>query len=429
MAHNGRYEYVAGLDIGNGYVKGMIDHVDGSNMTVVDMPSAVTRMTRPNQMTIPDDDAPDVVADDFFNSIDATYSSPMVGDNYRRLSGKRSLVVRGGITDEFDLVGNLSKAQQELSKVLVLSTLAAKAVTDYVSETGHLPRPDNDDDPAGLRVSVVVALALPINEYLNHRDSYAASFTGGSKRISHTVTVGNFDTPVSVTIVFKDVRVIAEGASAQYAITAGGPKLMEGMLADVRSHGVELPGITSVDVLAATNTIGVDIGEGTVNFPVFTDAKFNADASKTFEQGYGTVLENALESMTDAQYRHGFTTRKQLSEFLQTPPSPLKRANYDRVASYVQQEAEFFAQSVTEAFGHVLAYVGARTEVAYVFGGGSGPMRDVLYPMLLNKAREMNSHDAFPVMYLDAQYSRKLNREGLMVAARTLIDNPKRKKK
>jgi len=32
----------------------------------------------------------------------------------------------------------------------------------------------------------------------------------------------------------------------------------------------------------------------------------------------------------------------------------------------------------------------------------------------------MNSASAFPVLYLDASYSRHLNREGLFIAAQTL---------
>lgn len=40
-------------------------------------------------------------------------------------------------------------------------------------------------------------------------------------------------------------------------------------------------------------------------------------------------------------------------------------------------------------------------------------MKDALYPLLLSKVAEMNTEDAMPVLYLDASYSRSLNREGL----------------
>ena len=114
--------------------------------------------------------------------------------------------------------------------------------------------------------------------------------------------------------------VMAEVHLAQWAITEKGVPLMQAMLADVRSRGLALEGVTAEDVLAARNTIGIDIGEGTINFPVFTNGKFNADASVTFGEGYGTVLTRALESMDAEGFHTGFTSRKQLADFLQREP-------------------------------------------------------------------------------------------------------------
>ena len=413
----GQLTYTAGLDVGNGYVKGLVRQTGKTKGGyVIDMPSVVTRMTRPNQVPTPDAEAPLVVEDDFVNSIDVTFASPLVGDTYRRLAGVRALTSRGSL-DEFTLVGNTSKAHQELSKVLVLTALAATAVREATSTLGHIPGSVNGD-PAALTVSATVALALPITEYVSHRDAYAAAFTGGrGGRLTHTVTVGNFETPVTVRIVFNDVVVIAEGASAQYAISAGGVKMADAMLADVRKRGLVLDGITGADVLAATNTIGIDVGEGTVNFPVFTAGKFNTDASRTLGQGYGTVLEHAIESMDDDGFAHGFTSRKQLADYLQTPPTALKKNFHARVGAYVEREADFFVEEVAGEFARVLADVGALTEVGYVYGGGSGPLRGVLHDVLLRTASQINSEDTFPVLYLDASYSRKLNREGLQLAA------------
>jgi plasmid segregation protein ParM len=292
-----------------------------------------------------------------------------------------------------------------------MGAFAAKALRHYVRVNNALPPADEV-----LSAQVRVALALPINEYMSHRTSYAAEFMNGT----HTVTVHNFESPVTVKLRFVDVQVIPEGASAQYAITAKGEPLMDAMLADVRRRGLALEGITSQDVLAAQHTIGIDIGEGTVNFPVFTAAQFNADASTTYNKGYGSVLTDALKAMEDRGFSSGFTSRKRLAEYLQAGPSPLKRNFYNKVASFVEEEVSFFAKEVAEQFGRVLAVVGATTEVAYVYGGGAGPVKDALYPALLAKATEMNSEDSFPTLYLDSSYSRHLNREGLYIAAETV---------
>jgi plasmid segregation protein ParM len=90
------------------------------------------------------------------------------------------------------------------------------------------------------------------------------------------------------------------------------------------------------------------------------------------------------------------------------------------VAAFVEEELIFFSKEVAEQFGRVLTVVGATTEVAYVYGGGAGPVKDHLYAALLAKATEMNSDDAFPTLYLDSSYSRHLNREGLYIAAETV---------
>lgn len=404
-----------GMDVGNGYVKGLIRGAaffGEENIDQIDLPSSVALITRSNSLPISDSEAVQRMegASAFYNELDVSFASHLVGDGYRRLFGTRALTAAGSF-EEFDVVGRRSKAEQELSKVLVMGTFAAKALRDYVRQNGGLPPADEV-----LSVRARVALALPINEYMAHRVSYAAEFMEGT----HTVTIHNFDTPVTVKLRFMDAQVIAEGASAQYAITAKGEPLMDVMLADVRSRGIALEGITSSDVLAAMHTIGIDIGEGTVNFPVFTAGKFNADSSMTYHRGYGSVLTDALKAMDDRGFASGFSSRKQLAEYLQAGPSALKKNFYSKVAAFVDEEMLFFAKDVAEQFGRVLAVVGATTEVAYVYGGGAGPVKHHLYPALLAKSTEMNSDDAFPVLYLDSGYSRHLNREGLFIAVQAV---------
>lgn len=419
-------ELNGGLDIGNGYVKALIETTGKQkSRDSVDMPSSVAILTRPNQMPISDDDAAEFFENsenDFYNQLDASFSTPLVPDSYRRVFGMRSLSADGAF-EEFDTVGRASKAKQSLSKVLVLGIFAAKAVGDYVREHGELPQEE-------ILVEAHAALALPISEFMRYRESYAAEFLNGGK--AHIVMVDNFETKVVVKIIFADVKVLAEGASAHYAITEKGAALMEKVLVDVKENVTdperleELEEITPEDILAATNTIGIDVGEGTVNFPVFTNGKFNADASKTLDKGYGSVLTSAIRAMEDQGIEAGFSSRKELAEFLQRKPSALKRAFYNRVEQFVAQESVFFADEVAEKLGSILRNVGAMTEVGFVYGGGAGSIKSVLYPRLLEKISEMNSVSAFPLLYLDGSYSRHLNRAGLFLSAQEAT--PRKKK-
>ena len=426
-----KVELNGGLDIGNGYVKALVESKsEGGKRDTVDMPSAVAILTRPNQIPTSDEDAVEVLTGegaDFFNQLDASFDSPLIPDSYRRVFGMRSLSADGAF-EEFDTVGRASKAKQPLSKALVLGVFAAKALKDYVAREGELP----DEE---ILVDASVALALPISEFMRHRESYAAEFINGGK--THIAVIKNFETSVVVKISFSKVEVLAEGASAHYAIAERGASIMDKVLSDLLENAPtaerreELAEITPEDVLAATNTIGIDVGEGTVNFPVFTNGKFNADASRTLDKGWGSVLLSAITAMEDQGIEAGFSSRKDIAEFLQRKPSALKKTFYNRVQQFVDQEAVFFAEEVAEKLGTILRNVGAMTEVGFVYGGGAGAMKDVLYSRLQEKISEMNSISAFPLLYLDGSYSRHLNRAGLFLASqdKTKAEAKKPKKK
>lgn len=421
MPQTPTYTYVAGLDIGNGYTKGLIAARDDmDNPEEIDIPSAVSIETLTNTLPMPDAEARAVMRGgaerDFYDMLDVSFTSPLVSKSHRHIFGRRSLSSNGALV-EFTIDAGRSKAEQELSKVLVVGLLAARAVKDFVLEHGHIPSPVNDDDPSALKVRANVALALPINEYRQYRHAYAAAFTGDNGKLVHTVTVHNFETPVTVHVTISRVDVIAEGASAQYAITAYGKPLAQQLLDDARrTQGIELDGITPDDIVGVTHSIGVDIGEGTVNFPVFTDGKFNQDASRNWSQGYGSILERAIRTMENAGVHNNFDSRKKLADYLQRDVIPLKRREHKVITGYVDEEADFFTDRLAEEFGRVLA--GAPlTEAVYVYGGGSGPIRDMAYQKLAAKVAELVPGGEMPVFYLDPTYSRKLNREGLMIAA------------
>lgn len=398
-----------GIDVGNGYVKGMILNTDTDVRDRIDLPSAIVATPRQSpKVPVEDGEALQVMEDaeqDFYNRLDASISSPLVADSDRRIFGRAALSVRGSAFSEFEVHdGHASKADQQLSKILVLGVYAAKALRDYVRENGQLP--DHE-----LRVEVRTGLALPISEFVARRYGYAGEFIGSKGSAVHLVTIKNFNTPISLRIEFVDVQVVAEGASAQFAISDKGEPLANALLSDLRSREKDfLPDITGADLVAAQHTIGIDVGEGTVNFPVFTGGRFNAEAASTLEMGYGTILENALDRQDEADLR--FTSRKQLADFLQTAPTALQRGRHQRAERLVEPDVKHLVEQIRRAFDETLSQSGESTEVVYVYGGGSGPIKDDLYPELIRTAGDV------PVLYLDARYSRHLNREGLFLAAR-----------
>lgn len=395
---------VAGLDIGNGYVKGSVG-VHGKPFTSVDMPSGLSIVTSSHDIK----SNVDSEIENIFNRLDAKFDTPMVSETHRCFFGQRAIQYNKNLM-EFDISGHESKAQQELSQMLVLGCVAGKAIQEYYEINKRLP-----DDI--LNVDTVMAIALPISEYKDYRDDYANRF----KKNSHLVSVYNFENVVRVSVNFVQVVVFAEGASAQYAIGPLGIKFMDRMLEDTRKMGIPLEGITASDILAAKNTVGIDIGEGTVNFPVFANGQFNPDASKSFNKGYGTVLSGALDRL---KRKYPFESRKALADYLTQEPSALKRAMYNAVKNIVDEEIEPFVMEVASEFGKILRDVGVYTEVIYVYGGGAAPVRDKLFARLIETSKNFAGGEdtAYPVIYMDSKFSRLLNREGLTIIAKTTAD-------
>jgi len=390
---------IAGLDIGNGYVKGSAS--TAGRQSGIDFPSTVAYVTNMHDIK-PSPEAISGIVDDIFNQMDASFASGLVKDgSTRRLFGRRGLE-SGLPVEEFDVYSHLSKASQDLSGILVLGCIAGKAVQDYWNEKKSLP--------SNITVDATVALALPITEYKKYREEYAAHFM----KDRHVVTIYNFAQLITVEITFSNVQVLAEGAAAQFAIVSKGENVMNAMLTDIRKRGIALDGITANDVIAAKNIIGIDIGEGTVNFPVLVEGQFNPDSSVTFNKGYGSVLARAMDRLDELGYP--FNSRKELADFISTQPSNLTRARYNRVMGIIEEEKVSFAKEVSMQFVKVLSRVGSRAEVVYVYGGGATAVKDVLYPELLSAAKTFGQED-YPVLYLDSKYSRYLNKEGLYMIA------------
>lgn len=392
---------LAGLDIGNGYVKGDAQDMQSGARSKIDIPSCVAYVTAMNDIPVKNTEAGPVIAD-IFNNMDVSFDSPLVEGNNRRLFGTRG-IYSGLSLEEFDVYSHISKCQQDLSGILVLGCMAGLALQSYWAEHNALP-------DSVIRVDSRIALALPIREFKKYRKQYAERLKTGS----HFVTFHNFEARVRVEVCFEDVQVLAEGASAQYAVMSKGEPFMNALIGESRRLDPDFnPEITAQDVLQATTLIGVDIGEGTVNFPVFQGGKFNTDSSMTFDKGYGSILNQALDRLQDEGMP--FKTRKELADYMRSPVTAMTRAPHAKVDSVVQEETVAFVNEFKMQFVKVMSRVGSYIEVCYVYGGGASPVKDVLHPALIDVAKQFGA--AYPILYLDSRYSRHLNREGLFFIA------------
>lgn len=391
---------IAGLDIGNGYVKGKASADDGKTV-LIDMPSAVSYTVGsdiPKQAT-------GEYLQNFENEMDATIVSRSIPalDAGRVFFGQRG-ILSGESLREFNIENHVPKCKDALSMMLVLGSLAAACLKAYYQQHSELP--------ATLAVKAAVGVALPIEDFMDWKDVYRQTLMGEV----HHVNVHNFAHNIDVTVQIVDVEVLAEGAAAQYAIANMGADFLQLALDDARAHGAQIdPVYTGQTLAAAQNTIGIDIGEGTTNFPVFSKGAVSIESSKSINKGYGTVLTSVVGNLRNTNY--AFDSRKDLADFmLADKVMPAQKAVQNVVQHYIDEQVVVFSREVMKEYTNIFRKVGLRSEAIYIYGGGANNVKKTLYPMII-EASTLSAGNCLPVIYLDSTYSRDLNRTGLYEVA------------
>lgn len=378
------------LDVGNGYTKAFFDINDTKHYTRV-IPSVSAKQYNSE---VPTMTAADFFEDDQMKSADMSFHTPLVKDSTRRVIGEEATY--SPYTEQFDVYAPIAKSDVDLSGVLLLGLLTKEALKYAYDEGWKL------DD---LTVSAKLALALPIDEHKKHHKAYREKLEG-----SHHVTVYNLDQPVTIRIDIEQALVVNEGESARYALLFAKPDFVSVVDSVLKQQGIE--DIEGSDVMGAENVLVMDIGEGTTDFAVFTNARFNANASNTLNKGYATVLESTLDALNDKGGT--YSSRQQLSELLYTPKTALNRSRIERIERETASQTSQFSQALTDEIGKVFNRVGGFVDVIYVIGGGAGAMKPVLEPMIQSHIDEFQVNDQFPIIYLDGSYSRFLNVQGLV---------------
>lgn len=392
---------VAGIDVGNGYVKANV----GGKPRV--FPSIMVKQFNVALHTpLGVNDLPNFMRD-IENNMDISFTSPLVESTERRLFGERAL--KSGLNlEEFDVFSRQSKAEVDLSGGLALATIAADQLERFYNSYKSLPT------SGIIETTVNLATALPISEHQGHAKGYRDRYMNNGN--SHTVTFHNFERLVKVEITFKNVFISSEGESAQYGLIYAKDGFLDMIYNEATKRYPELEemGIKGEDLVGSKNTLGIDIGEGTIDFAVFTNGRFNSDASSTFNQGYGTILESTLSTLIAKG--QPYKSRKELSEFIHSVPNPLSKPNWTNVKEINQTEENRFGDVISSEVSKVYSRVGAFVEVIFVYGGGATPLEWTLFDKLQSRVKEFGQ-SLIPIVYLDSVYSRFLNVQGLYQVA------------
>lgn len=386
-------EMLVGLDIGNGYTKGK--GKIGNKEYMIDLPSVAAFTITEN---LPKE-INDKNLEDFVNKMDININSKSIRevDNGRLYLGTRA-ITSGASNMEFDIESIEPKSNSSLSSILILGSIAGTVIEHLYNTSKKL------DD---VTVNVTMGVALPIEDYMEHKDGYRNKFMEDK----HVVVIHNFDKDIYVNIIFDDVVVLAEGAAAQYAITNLGEQFLDLALKQMQKEDKYIEGYTGKMLAQAMNTIGVDVGEGTVNFPVFVNGNISIENSSSIKKGYGTVLQEVVKELRNTNYSFG--SRKDLADFmLKTNLTPAQKFIWNECKRRIDNHARMLVREILKEYNKIFRESGVRTEVIYVYGGGANSIKEILYDELKN-ASKLDESLGLPVVYIDSKVSRNLNRNGL----------------
>lgn len=339
----------------------------------------------------------------FSDHMDVTISSPSVTTQGRFLVGRAASESPLPLS-AFDVSDFSGKSEEDLSLILTLSMIASKRVKEAYQ--------NGEDLTETLKANVVMATALPVNEI--KRNNIANTYKERYLKGVHGVTFHNFGTPINVSLTFKQVYVMPEGETAQFYIAnSTDSKFKKSIEKDFKEHYPEMKDVSVEDLTTSGNVVGIDIGEGTTDIVVLVDGKADGLSSNSLEVGYGNVLQEAIEALQ--MQRFNFSERAKLQEFLAKPATGLNKARKQKVESIVQYQFTPFVNSITSATSAVMRKANSSTEVVFVYGGGSIPMKEQsdLRQRLSEKMKAFSGGFDIPVVWIDKEYAQLMNLNGL----------------
>ncbi|GAB2023685.1 ParM/StbA family protein [Pseudolactococcus yaeyamensis] len=379
----------AAIDLGNGYVKGNV------NGEVLSFPSVVAT---PKKSSLEVSEAEtDEMMDRLIDKMAVSFISEAVSStkpyifNEQALSSGRPLL-------EFNVFDKITKAQNDLTTILILATIAQNALVSQYKQTGQL---------GNVAVEAKLVTALPIDEIKLYKQAFIQKLA----QQEHTIVFNNFYKKVTVTINFEKIMVISEGEAAQYALKLANEQFKAVIEKECRNKQPELD-MSVDDILSAKNTLGIDIGEGTIDFPVFNDGKFNQEASSSINVGFGNLLEAVADDLN-------YPSRKTITEFLQRDVTAITQNKRNKIMIALEDNSEDFVDTINKAITKVISKTGENLEAIFVYGGGATPLESLLFDRIKAHAASASDNDV-PIVYLDSQYSRMLNLSGLVAIVEKL---------
>lgn len=381
--------------------------IDGEYVYQPSVVAEIKAYQTPNVESFEDQSqATDAYMSGFLEHMDVSIASSAISMPGRYFVGNAA-VGSGIMTSGMDVYANTDKSETDMPVFVTLATIAAKAVKDAY-EAG-------EDIFTPITAHVNMTTALPISESKSQEKAtaYAHRYTDST----HTITFHNFKDPITVSLKFDDTYVCQEGSIAHLVFVNASDDFREGVREELKSnYGDDIEDDVLDSLLNAENTLSIDIGQGTTDFSVGIEGRMLNSASVSINQGYGSVLGQAMAALADK--RINFSTAEKLMNFLSTKPMPWKKQRYDEIKETVYQQLEPLANEISKTVNRIAIAgdVNQQIDVIYVYGGGAVPMgtHSTLRQQLMTVAEKQGLG---PVVFVPAKYSQKMNLMGLKMMA------------
>lgn len=400
-------------DTGNGY---MDVSINGNDFRI---PSVIAKLRNNDNYRIEEfgdkESEKEFIEKTFLHELIASVNSPLIKREVKYIIGENA-TVSALRSYRLNIYNGKQKHKQEEGFLLSFAMIAGNSVKEFYEENGEIP--------SVLKVDVSICASMPI---IDSKDRTAIEqLKKAYTQSEHIVSFYNFDKPVQVHLNFVDAIITCEGEIGKFQIELADDELKRFIKEDFDKHYPEYQNSSLFEaekLISLSNMLIVDIGEGTTELAIFKEDRMEFSSSTSISSGYGSVLDNALMSLTKP-LKHSerilLKDRSELVDLLKDNRETKK--TLVSIAKEHVHEAEFeLTEDIFDGINLQMKDSINRIDAVYVFGGGSIPMENILRPLLVDFLEELSDNEIKPVIFINKKYATSMNRLGLQRLVEDLL--------
>ncbi|MBE7123675.1 ParM/StbA family protein [Bacillus cereus] len=291
------------------------------------------------------------------------------------------------------------KHKEDLPVINTLALIAGVALQESIELT--------NDIPESVKVTCNMATALPLLEWDNTTsDIFSKRFINDEQPHKVNVYLGNLN--VTVEITFKNTIVIPEGIAALYSLVQDeNSYYREGEIFKEFIEEYGLQEFTGEDIInMRRKKLDLDIGDGTIEFPVTQGYLPDTTLSSGKPWGIGKIVDLALPEFIE-QYGFEDLSRQEFMTMVTDTSDSYHIEAKAKFYEYTEDHVDLIVRYVRDLINKSRKAF----ELIVVYGGGSILLKDALYPALKELAEESKAK----VLYIPEEYAVNMNVDGLSI--------------